>query len=262
MSFINRPSVSVVMATYNGIPFLTAQLKSVLAELLPTDELIIVDDGSADGTLELLDSLKPLNSVVILVVRNLVNLGVFATFERGLLLSTKELIFLCDQDDVWLPGKRSAIVSAFESDSRTLIVVSDAQLIDASGGVTAGSFMATRGGFRGDILSTLIRNRYLGCAMALRRELLTAALPIPRAVPMHDMWLGALGSILGRVNYISDPLLQYRRHEGNVSPSRRQGLSRMLRWRLALLLALAGRLCKLALSRRIAPTIPASTRRP
>lgn len=259
MKLTNNPSVSVVMATYNGKQYLAEQLSSVLAELLPDDELIIVDDGSQDGTLELLDSLE---SPAVRIVRNLTNAGVLATFERGLLLSSKEIIFLCDQDDVWLPGKRAAFVDAFERDPRTLVVVSDAQLIDASGSVTAPSFMATRGGFRGGILSTLVRNRYLGCAMALRRELLFAALPIPRWVPMHDMWLGALGSILGRVHYIPVPLMQYRRHGGNVSPSRRQGWSRMLRWRLALLLALAGRLCKLALGHHTATTTPASTRRP
>lgn len=259
MKLINNPSVSVVMATYNGKSYLAEQLRSVLAELLPNDELIIIDDGSKDGTLELIESLK---SPAVRIVHNLTNVGVLATFERGLSLSSKEVIFLCDQDDVWLSGKRAAFVSAFERDPRTLLVLSDAQLIDASGSVTAPSFMATRGGFRGGILSTLVRNRYLGCAMALRRELLFAALPIPRSVPMHDMWLGALGSILGRVDYIAAPLMQYRRHQGNVSPSRRQGLSRMLRWRLALLLALAGRLCKLALGRHTATTIPVSTRRP
>ena len=259
MKSISNPSVSVVMATYNGKAYLAEQLSSVLAELLPDDELIIVDDGSQDGTLELLDSVK---SPAVRVVRNLANVGVFATFERGLLLSSKEIIFLCNQDDVWLSGKRAAFVAAFERDPRILVVVSDAQLIEANGIITAASFMATRGGFHGGILSTLVRNRYLGCAMALRRELLFAALPIPRSVPMHDMWLVALGSILGRVDYIAAPLIQYRRHEGNVSPSRRQGWSRMLRWRLALLLVLCGRLCKLALGRHTATTTPASTRRP
>ena len=259
MKSISNPSMSVVMATYNGKSYLVEQLNSVLAELLPDDELIIVDDGSQDGTLELLDSVK---SPAVRVVRNLTNVGVFATFERGLLLSSKDIIFLCDQDDVWLPGKRAAFVAAFERDPRTLVVVSDAQLIDESGVVTAPSFMATRGGFRCGVLSTLVRNRYLGCAMALRRELLFAALPIPRGVPMHDMWLGALGSLLGRVHYISSPLIQYRRHGGNVSPSRRQGWLRMLRWRLALLFALAGRFGTLALGRHAPPTNPASTRRP
>ena len=98
--------------------------------------------------------------------------------------------------------------------------------------------------------------------MALRRELLFAALPIPRLVPMHDMWLGTLGSILGTVQFISAPLIQYRRHGGNVSPSQSQGWLRMLRWRLALLWALTGRLCKIALGRPRVSTMPASIHKP
>ena len=259
MKFTSGPSVSVVMATYNGKTYLSQQLQSVFSELLPDDELVIVDDGSLDGTLEFLDSLV---SPSVRIFRNTTNAGVLATFERGLLLSRNEIVFLCDQDDVWLPGKRAAFVAAFERDPRTLVVVSDAQLIDASGKVTESSFMDTRGGFHGGILSTLVRNRYLGCAMALRRELLFSALPIPSGVPMHDMWLGVLGSLLGRVHYISTPLLQYRRHRGNVSPAHRQGLLCMLRWRSALFVAIAGRLCKLAFGRLKATVTQGSTRRP
>jgi len=238
--------VSVVMATYNGKQYLDAQLASVLAQLLPGDELIIVDDGSQDGSLELIDDLA---SPLVRCVRNPQNMGVLATFERGLLLSTKDIVFLCDQDDIWLPGKRDAVVQAFKSDPGLWVVISDAELIDASGRLTEPSFMASRGGFQGSFWKTLVSNRYLGCAMALRRELLGVALPVPRQVPMHDMWFGALGSILGKVHYISTPLIQYRRHGGNASPARSQDWLRMARWRGALMLALVARLSAWVLGR-------------
>ena len=232
-------SVSVVMATYNGRPYLAEQLQSVLAQLLPGDELIIVDDGSQDGTPELVEALK---SAFVQVVRNPRNLGLLATFERGVLMASRNIIFLCDQDDVWLPGKRAAFVAAFEGDPGVLVVVSDAELIDAGGSVTAPSFMQLRGGFHGGFWSTVAKNRYLGCAMALRRELLSVALPIPPTVPMHDMWFGALASVVGRVHYIPRPLMQYRRHGSNASPARPQGWLRIVRWRVRLLKLLAFRL--------------------
>lgn len=235
----NLLSVSVVMATYNGKPYLTQQLESVLSQLLSGDELIIVDDGSRDGTPELVEGL---NSPFVQVIRNPRNLGLLATFERGVLVSSKDIIFLCDQDDVWLPGKRAATVAAFERDPGLLVVMSDAELIDARGLVTAPSFMQLRGGFHGGFWSTVVRNRYLGCAMALRRELLAVALPIPPTVPMHDMWFGALASAVGRVHYIPKPLIQYRRHGGNASPARSQGWMRILRWRVILLSLLLIRL--------------------
>jgi hypothetical protein len=106
----------------------------------------------------------------------------------------------------------------------------------------SGSFMADRGGFDGSAIGTVWRNHYLGCAMAVRRTFLSRALPIPAHVPMHDMWLGALGAILGRVTYLPTPYLQYRRHDGNVTPTRsRASALQMLRWRVALAGAIASR---------------------
>jgi glycosyltransferase involved in cell wall biosynthesis len=228
-------SVSVVMATYNGQRYLKEQIDSVLSELQPGDEFIVVDDASTDGTAAILGSVA---WPTLRIVKNQRNIGVLQTFERGLTLASGDLIFLCDQDDVWSPGKRASFVNAFLADERVLVVVSDAQLMDASGAMLAPSFMATRGGFKGGVLNTILRNRYLGCAMALRREVLSVALPIPRFVPMHDMWLGAVASACGHVHYIGSPLLRYRRHGGNVSPSSRQGWLRMLRWRCQLVWAL------------------------
>jgi len=232
-------SVSVVMSVYNGMRFLREQVASVLSELLPCDELIVVDDASSDGSHAFL---KSISSSLLRVYTNPSNLGVIGSFERGLQLAANEFIFLCDQDDVWLPGKRDAFVAAFEQDRRVSVVISDAQVIDEQGRVIAPSFMTSRGGFAGSVFATVWRNRYLGCAMALRHSLLSVALPVPRQVPMHDMWFGAMGWMTGRVVYLPTPFLQYRRHMGNVTPSRRQSLSRMFRWRMALLAALSTRI--------------------
>jgi glycosyltransferase involved in cell wall biosynthesis len=227
------------MAVYNGERFLRQQVGSVLSELLPGDELIIIDDASTDASLALL---KSISSLALQIYSNPSNLGVIGSFERGLQIAAHEFIFLCDQDDVWLPGKRAAFVAAFEQDPTVSVVISDAQVIDAQGQLSAQSFMATRGGFNGSVYATVWRNRYLGCAMAMRRVLLESALPVPRQAPMHDMWFGAIGRLTGKVTYLPAPLLQYRRHTGNVSPSHRQSLQRMLRWRMALLFALVVRI--------------------
>jgi hypothetical protein len=71
--------------------------------------------------------------------------------------------------------------------------------------------------------------------MAVRRQLLETALPFPADVPMHDMWLGAINTRVGGYVYIDQPLMQYRRHEGNVSPARPQSAAKMLQWRWRLL---------------------------
>ncbi len=231
--------VSVVMATYNGERYLPVQLASVLGQLRGDDELVIVDDGSSDGTLALIEAL---GSPHVRLHRNPRNLGVRRTFERALALARHEVVFFCDQDDEWVAGKRDAFVAAFAADPGCMVVISDAAIVDGEGRQTAPSFMAGRGGFRGDVLGTVIRNRYLGCAMAVRRPVVDVALPMPDDIPMHDMWFGAIGSLLGRVRHLPEPWLNYRRHGRNASPSSRAPWQQVLRWRVALVRALLGRL--------------------
>jgi glycosyltransferase involved in cell wall biosynthesis len=220
------------MASYNGERFLATQLHSILSQLDAQDEVVVVDDASTDRTLDVLASI---GDGRVRVLRNDSNAGVFAAFERALRATRGEIVFLSDQDDVWLPGKVSEVLARFERDPSVVLVLSDAEVIDEQGRVTQPSFMALRGGFRPGFAATLVRNRYLGCTMALRRALLDSVLPIPRDVPMHDMWFGSLAVLQGRVDYIDRPLVQYRRHGGNVSPARRQSVGQMLRWRWSLL---------------------------
>jgi hypothetical protein len=166
---------------------------------------------------------------------------VIGTFQRGLQLAQCPIVFLCDQDDVWLPGKRTAYVAAFEGDPKVSVVISDAEMIDGHGQLIEESYMTFRGGFNPSVPGTLLRNRYLGCAMALRSTLLKVALPMPVHVPMHDMWLGALGRLFGRVIYMSRPYQRHRRHGGNASPLGSGSWRRMLSWRLVLAVELSRR---------------------
>jgi glycosyltransferase involved in cell wall biosynthesis len=122
---IADPPVSVVMAVYNGRQFLAEQICSVMSQLKPDDELIIVDDASTDDSLKIVDSLSAPN---VNLVINPTNVGVSRTFQRGLLLARHEIIFLCDQDDVWLPGKRDACVAEFVKDERVIVVVTDSDV--------------------------------------------------------------------------------------------------------------------------------------
>jgi len=236
------------MAVFNGREFLREQLDSVLAQLQLGDELLVIDDASTD---EGLVPLRALGLPHVRILTNPQNIGVVRSFERGLALARHEVVFLCDQDDVWLPGKRAAYAAEFERDSAVCVVISDCEVIDAEGNVTAASFMTSRGGFDGSLMGTLWRNRYIGCAMAVRRSLLAIALPFPATVAMHDMWLGAIGAIFGRVVYFSRPYLRYRRHSRNLTPSRSQSpWLQLLRWRIALAWFLALRVLRVRLGLR------------
>jgi glycosyltransferase involved in cell wall biosynthesis len=229
--------VSVCMATYNGARYLPQQLDSILAQLGPTDELVVVDDASTDETVALLHAR---GDARIAVHSNERNLGLIATFERALRLAQGEIVFLADQDDVWLPGKVKAMADALQQAD---LVVSDCRVADQSLNELHPSFFRQRGSGPG-LLRNLARNSYLGCCIALRRELLHVALPFPPQVPMHDWWLGLVGESFGRVRFLRQPLLLYRRHGGNASTTAERstaGWTKRLRWRARLAAALIAR---------------------
>ena len=70
-----------------------------------------------------------------------------------------------------------------------------------------------------DVFSNLIKNHYMGCCMAFRRELLKVALPFPSKIAMHDIWLGLNAACFYSTLFIPDKLVHYRRHGGNASPT-------------------------------------------
>jgi glycosyltransferase involved in cell wall biosynthesis len=224
--------VSVAMATHNGLRFLPAQLHSILAQLAPGDEVVIVDDASEDGTW---DWILAQTDPRVRAVRHPVRLGAIRSFEHALHLADRPIVFLADQDDLWEADKRSRYVSAFEADPECILVIADSRVIDEENRVLADSWMRTRGGFAGGWMQTLMRSRWMGCSMAVRKELLGHAIPIPGCAPMHDMWLGVIATRVGRVAYLDEPLLRYRRHGSNATPSRSRSILSALRHRLGLL---------------------------
>jgi glycosyltransferase involved in cell wall biosynthesis len=220
--------ISVCMAVYNGSAYLLPQMQSILEQLRPNDEVVVVDDASQDNSAEILSGVSDSR---VRVFRNDRNLGVFASFEKAMSLAQGDLLFLSDQDDLWLPGKVDKILEVFSLNPAVTLVASDALVIDESGNVVANSFFELRGHFAPGILHNLLKNKYLGCTLAFRKSMLKLFLPIPKDVPMHDMWFGLINDIYGKTHYIDQPLIAYRRHGGNVSPSAGAPVVQRLVWR-------------------------------
>jgi glycosyltransferase involved in cell wall biosynthesis len=221
------------MAVHNGSRFLQAQLESILSQLGPSDELVVVDDASNDESLTVLQGMSDPR---VRVHRNLVNEGVVAAFEKALMLASGEIIFLSDQDDVWFPGKVAKVVQVFEARSDVTMVATDATIVDEKGRTIGRSFFAQRGRFAPGPVHNFLKNKHLGCTLSFRRQMLRIFLPIPRDVPMHDIWFGVLNGIYGKTHFIDEPLVAYRRHGRNVSPvvSFSAGLKTVLLWRYRL----------------------------
>ncbi len=236
MTLSNAPTISVCMATYNGERWILAQLKSVLEQLGPNDEVILVDDCSSDSTV---DRARSLSDTRILIFQNEANLGVDTTFEKALKLARGSFIFLCDQDDLWCPDKVRRTMQVFSDRPEVTLVLSDAQLIDGDDHLIAPSYFGIRGRFVPGVMANIMKSKFLGCAMAFRRSLRERFLPFPHPIPGHDMWIGVVNEFYGRTYFIEEPLIRYRRHGSNASPLQRQSLKKMLAWRWQLIAGLA-----------------------
>ena len=238
--------VSVCMAVHDGDRYLRGQIDSILSQLRHDDEIVAVDDCSRDRSLALLNEIADPR---LRVYANEKNLGVVRTFEKALRLSTWDIIFLSDQDDIWLAGKLSAALQVFASRPEVTMVATDAAVIDENGETTAPSFFSQRGRFAPGMLHNFMKNKYLGCTLSFRREMLPLFLPMPPDVPMHDIWFGLLNAIYGKTHFIDKPLIAYRRHRGNASPLFHAGFGQMLLWRARLAKNLVQRVAAHGLTR-------------
>lgn len=222
--------VAVAMATYNGAAFLDQQLASILTQLPEDGQLVISDDGSRDGTWEKLELLAAQDSRVRLVRGP--GRGLLQNFAHALGRADGDIIFLADQDDVWHPDKIEKVLATFAR-PEVLAVLHDARVIDGTGKVVAPSYFAIRQTGPG-FWHNLKKNGFIGCCMAVRRELVAAALPLPAGIPMHDSYLGLLATCLGEVAYLRCALFDYRRHGGNQTGEQHGGAVKMISQRLGL----------------------------
>lgn len=141
------PGVSVVMATFNGRRFVEAQLTSLFAQEVPPVEIVIGDDGSTDGTVELIRDLTGGAPVPVRIIERTVRLGYAANFLDAARHARAELVAFCDQDDVWYSQKIRRVVAEF-SDPEVTLVAHHADVIDEAGGPLRRTFPARRCGGR------------------------------------------------------------------------------------------------------------------
>ena len=196
---------SVCVATYNGEQYIEEQLRSILVQLRPDDEVIVSDDGSTDNTLAVIESLhEPRIRVVHSGTHYFRD-----NFANAMQYAKGDIIFLSDQDDVWLEGKYERCLKELETAD---LVCTNSKLTDSELNVVVENFFSVYHSGPGVIKNSL-NNTYYGACMAFRRSLLRYALPFPKTHEIgHDIWLGLVAEMTGTVRFVDTPYLLYRRH--------------------------------------------------
>lgn len=202
--------ISVCMATYNGEKYILEQINSILFQLKDTDELVISDDGSTDATIEIIK--KKDDPRIKLYCNNAHNFT--KNFENAISKATGEIIFLCDQDDIWLDNKVE-VMTKYLSDYD--LVVSNATIVDGDRNKIMDEYFKYSNVKQGFIYN-LLYTRYIGACMAFKRTILNKVLPFPnnRLIP-HDYWIACVCELYYDTFLLTEPLIEYRRHESNAS---------------------------------------------
>ena len=215
--------ISVAMVTYQGERYLEQQLSSILGQTLRPYELVIGDDGSSDHTVPIIRRFADRAPFPVRLQINSARLGHAENFVRTAERCSGDVIALCDQDDVWLPCKLERCAPEFFN-PQVQLVTHDAVIVDAEAKPT-GSLLSDRP--RDSMrLKAPLQVEY-GLTMLIRRSLagyrelwsrsLGGMVSARDASMGHDHWYYLLGSTLGEVVRLADPLVYYRQHQSNAA---------------------------------------------
>ena len=207
------PLVSVVMANYNYGRYLAAAVQSVLAQTLRDLELIVVDDGSTDDSLHVLEPFRRDPRLRVVCVEHL---GQPRAKNAGIAEATAPYIAFLDADDIWHPEKLKLQLPLFEGRPKVGVVYSRRTLIDESGRELAYHQPKL---FHGDILSNIFQNNFVCFSSVVVRRAVFEHIgvfdPSLNLAIDYDLWLRVAGHY--HFDFVDRPLVQYRVGHGNLS---------------------------------------------
>lgn len=230
--------ISVCLASHNGADYIQHQIDTILHQLQLQDELIVVDDCSKDGTLNIIRSFADDR---IRIIQNDRQLGHVKTFARAISEARGKYIFLADQDDIWPPGRVNLMRTALDKDD-CQVVAGNFKILsnkDTAPQRKQRILLATQSNHTlSNLLGILLGRRpYYGCAMAFDRSLKKMLLPIPEHVESHDLWIAMIGNTLKKISHLEEEVLIKREHERNLSASTRRPWPVIIKSRINMILA-------------------------
>ena len=214
--------VSVVMTTYNGIRFLKEMLDSLKNQTRKIDEVIICDDRSTDNTVKFINEyIEVYNLKNWKITVNHQNLGWEKNFLNALNSANNDIIYPCDQDDVWHLDKIEKMTAAFEKNDNIWLLSSVFHSFCENGGIPEiQNPVPTE---TAEIVSRVVFNeKYYqilrpGCTMAFKKELLPLFVKNWKPGTPHDAVLWTIAALLRKLYIYDDTLIEYRRHDSNAS---------------------------------------------
>ena len=215
--------ISIVLTTYNAGTHLKGQLDSIRAQSLPPDEVLIFDDGSTDGTVVYLEEYLREYDLKHWKLRvNRQNLGWKRNFMEGLRTATGDLLFPCDQDDIWYPEKLREMTEAMERNPQIKLLACDYRVVYEPGALKARIYKKTEAEKQGLITKYgftkhFFMNPYPGCSYAVRRTFFDEVNSLWFEGSPHDEFLWLMAAIQDDAWFYNKVLMDYVRYSANAS---------------------------------------------
>ena len=224
----------ILLAAYNGEKHLPALADSLKAQTDPDFSVMVQDDGSADATPSILADLCRQDQRFFPGKESGKHFGPAGNFLSMIRQSDADLVFLCDQDDLWLPEKVAVLKKAMADAAARfgadvpVLVHSDCSLMNEDGTLTAESFFRHQGWDPQAVTlpRLLVQNNVTGCTLVMNRPLLRLIAEHGRAKElfMHDWFIALTAAAFGHVVFVDQPLTMYRQHTENAIGASRSGL--------------------------------------
>lgn len=218
--------IDILMATYNGEAYLNEQLKSIENQTWKRWRLTVCDDGSTDGTWDILEQFqRRIGEDRVVILKNNPPTGsAKKNFIQMIQACQGEYMMCCDQDDVWHPDKiEKTFRRMYRMEKRygkelPLMVHTDLRVVDAELKELHPSFHAYMNlRTDGKLNYELTQNQVTGCTMMINRYLQAYVQPVKNleAIVMHDHWLALTALVFGKLSYLNQATIDYRQHCDN-----------------------------------------------
>lgn len=223
--------VSVAMATYNGATYIERQLHSIIAQSRLPDEVVISDDCSTDNTVGLVQRfIGEYNLVNWRLIVNNENIGFVGNFRRALRNIDADIVFLCDQDDLWHEDKVRNMVGVLEQESTILGLSSSFAIINVKDNTVNSRWLYLKSNhglvhklvrqhmkLSLKLVDVLYSNPAPGCTSAFRRQVVEEYLTTPESKELpHDWAMVLLSAKEGEYVFLNEELTLYRLHGANT----------------------------------------------
>ena len=227
-----RKKISVCLCTYNGSKFIEEQLRSILNQSVLVDEICIGDDNSQDDTVKIVERIKEETGRNISIKVNNSNLGCNANFDSTIKRCTGDVIFLSDQDDIWMLDKVKTIIEYFEDNPDKDVVFTNGEFMDEEGNSFTNKKMFDAVSLRPSTIKQfnnsglalelfMVHNRATGATMAIRKSFvgqynICDFKAVKPGDVYHDHIIALAAVSQGKLGIIAKPLIKYRIHSNQA----------------------------------------------